>query len=315
MIKHDKIESKSSRKLKWINFDVLLGKFLLCVFFAEFFCKLQSRNDFLWFLKIGNGFLVWIEDFEYFFLWILRNRREWLFGSELVLAFCVFLQMFLRDWFGVVEDVAFEAEEDLAFWFFGGFLDFCNLRVEIVWLHFLDFDFRGCVFFGSLRVLRGVWEVVVLDDFEDIAEFGEFGFGRFWGLAVDEGVLSLEGVLKLGPMEWCGVLSVLLIGRFDGPVTGSRLKRLKLKSVSGEGVLEVLLKEVLQWELILGGTWVVIDMVLRGCRFLGIEFLVMKGLTEGDRGLKFVSSGEGEFGTEHIRVNFVSHQEYQNFQD
>jgi hypothetical protein len=58
MIKHDKIESKSSKKLKWINFDVLLGKFMLCMFFAEFFCKLQSRNDCLWFFKMGNGFLV-----------------------------------------------------------------------------------------------------------------------------------------------------------------------------------------------------------------------------------------------------------------
>ena len=57
MIKHDKIESKSSRKLKWINFDVLLGKFLFCVFFAEFFCKLQSGNDCLWFF-MGNGFLA-----------------------------------------------------------------------------------------------------------------------------------------------------------------------------------------------------------------------------------------------------------------
>jgi hypothetical protein len=56
-------------------------------------------------------------------------------------------------------------------------------------------------------------------------------------------------------------------------------------------------------------------MVLRGCRFLSIEFLVMKGLAEGDRGLEFVGSGEGEFGAEHVRVNFVSHQEYQNFMD
>jgi hypothetical protein len=31
------------------------------------------------------------------------------------------------------------------------------------------------VLFGSLRVR----DVLVLDDFEDIAEFGEFGFGRF----------------------------------------------------------------------------------------------------------------------------------------
>ena len=46
------------------------------------------------------------------------------------------------------------------------------------------------MFFGSLRVF-------VLDDFEDIAEFGEFGFGRFRRLAVDKGVLSLEGVMEL----------------------------------------------------------------------------------------------------------------------
>jgi hypothetical protein len=39
--------------------------------------------------------------------------------------------LFLRDWFGVVGDVTFEAEEDLAFGFFGGFLEFCDLRVEI----------------------------------------------------------------------------------------------------------------------------------------------------------------------------------------
>jgi hypothetical protein len=40
-------------------------------------------------------------------------------------------------------------------------------------------------------------------------------------------------------------------------------------------------------------------MVLRGCRFLGIGLLVMKGLAEGDCGLEFVGSGEGEFGAEH----------------
>jgi hypothetical protein len=33
--------------------------------------------------------------------------------------------------------------------------------------------------------------------------------------------------------------------------------------------------------------------------FLGIEFLVMKGLAEGDCGLEFVSSGEGKFRAEH----------------
>jgi hypothetical protein len=54
-----------------------------------------------------------------------------LFGTELVLTFWVFCQLFLRDWFGVVGDVAFKAEEDLAFGFFGGFLELCDLRVEI----------------------------------------------------------------------------------------------------------------------------------------------------------------------------------------